>query len=351
MDKNQLISKREWYDGIGDPELDDFCFLVRDFCDYDEMGFKTDEYLRMFDFKSEAEIRNAAWMIMDRCANDPYLMKNIKNPDIVTPRYAAVHARFMKIDRNLQSHDSFPSSTAKDLWCGGYGREKMLAKANELFATKPDASKFAQATEAIQRVYNLSADDMEKLHFFVEQVKAGDNFPNSLRRMLYIWGDKKKTGKTTFASCMVEILNGYTGEYKGAEGFITTLSQELQIGSFEVPLITVCNACLMDECFYADMGKTYASFKAHLTSSSGKARSPYRDFYSWHGNPNYIATSNDRIQKFIKDFNDRRYLVIEFKDAPTVKTSDFGAIKDLAMMYAVNSTRTKDWMQWAEEIA
>ena len=198
-------------------------------------------------------------------------------------------------------------------------------------------------------MYSLTDVDVEKIHFFVEQTKAGDKFPNSLRRMLYIWGSIMKTGKTTSATMLVSLLNGDTDESNIAR-YSSTLANEMQVKSFAVPKISECNAVLMDECFFADMGKMYADFKRFITSSNGRARLPYGQEFEWTGQPNYIATSNDSLQKFIKDWSDRRYLSVEFKAKPTERLS-FEEIKALWAAFVLNSQRTKDWSAWADELA
>ena len=158
-----------------------------------------------------------------------------------------------------------------------------------------------------------------------------------------------KTGKTTSATMLVSLLNGDTNEANIAR-YSSTLANEMQVKSFAVPKISECNAVLMDECFFADMGKMYADFKRFITSSNGRARLPYGQEFEWTGQPNYIATSNDSLQKFIKDWSDRRYLSVEFKARPTERL-DFDEIKALWASFVLNSTRNKDWSTWAEELA
>jgi predicted P-loop ATPase len=158
-----------------------------------------------------------------------------------------------------------------------------------------------------------------------------------------------KTGKTTSATMLVSLLNGDTNEANIAR-YSSTLANEMQVKSFAVPKISECNAVLMDECFFADMGKMYADFKRFITSSNGRARLPYGQEFEWTGQPNYIATSNDSLQKFIKDWSDRRYLSVEFKAKPTERL-DFDEIKALWASFVLNSTCDKDWSTWAEELA
>ena len=266
------------------------------------------------------------------------------------PYAAAVFTRYSKIMTDANRLDKYPVSLSGEIWHGGFSRKRLESRTAALFGSvTPDASKYAEACERIKRVYSLTDVDVEKIHFFVEQTKAGDKFPNSLRRMLYIWGSTMKTGKTTSATMLVSLLNGDTDERNIAR-YSSTLANEMQVKSFAVPKISECNAVLMDECFFADMGKMYADFKRFITSSNGRARLPYGQEFEWTGQPNYIATSNDSLQKFIKDWSDRRYLSVEFKAKPTERLS-FEEIKALWAAFVLNSQRTKDWSTWAEELA
>lgn len=158
-----------------------------------------------------------------------------------------------------------------------------------------------------------------------------------------------KTGKTTSATMLVSLLNG-DPDYGNIARYSSTLATEMQVKSFAVPKISECNAVLMDECFFADMGKMYADFKRFMTSSNGRARLPYGQEFEWTGQPNYIATSNDSLRKFIKDWSDRRYLSVEFKSKPTERL-DFAEIKQLWADFVLNSKRTKEWSAWADELA
>lgn len=147
---------------------------------------------------------------------------------------------------------------------------------------------------------------------------------------------------------IVSILNGDMDETNIAR-YSTTLSNEMQIKNFAVPKISECNVCLMDECFYADMGKTYTDFKRFMTSSNGRARLPFGQEFEWIGQPNYVSTSNDPLKKFIKDWNDRRYLSIHFVDKPRVKML-FEEIKELWSDFIFNSRQVKPFEEWALEI-
>lgn len=324
------------------------CELVSAFMMWERDGGTLSSWLEQFDFDTREEIEKAIRLFIRTVTLDDYMRK--KHLEEENPYAAAVFTRYSKIMTDANRLDKYPVSLSGEIWHGGFSRKRLESRTAALFGSvTPDASKYAEACERIKRVYSLTDVDVEKIHFFVEQTKAGDKFPNSLRRMLYIWGSTMKTGKTTSATMLVSLLNGDTDESNIAR-YSSTLANEMQVKSFAVPKISECNAVLMDECFFADMGKMYADFKRFITSSNGRARLPYGQEFEWTGQPNYIATSNDSLQKFIKDWSDRRYLSVEFKAKPTERLS-FEEIKALWADFVLNSTRTKDWSAWADELA
>ena len=324
------------------------CELVSAFMLWEKDGGTLSSWLEQFDFDTREEIEKAIRLFIRTVTLDDYMRK--RHLEEENPYAAAVFTRYSKIMTDANRLDKYPVSLSGEIWHGGFSRKRLESRTAALFGSvTPDASKYAEACERIKRVYSLTDVDVEKIHFFVEQTKAGDKFPNSLRRMLYIWGSTMKTGKTTSATMLVSLLNGDTDESNIAR-YSSTLANEMQVKSFAVPKISECNAVLMDECFFADMGKMYADFKRFITSSNGRARLPYGQEFEWTGQPNYIATSNDSLQKFIKDWSDRRYLSVEFKAKPTERLS-FEEIKSLWAAFVLNSQRTKDWSAWADELA
>lgn len=323
------------------------CELVSNFMLWEQDGGTLQSWLEQFEFDSREEIEKAIRLFIRTVTLDDYMRR--KHLAEENPYAAAVFTRYSKIMTDANRLDKYPVTLSGEIWHGGFSRKRLEERTAALFTKQPDAAKFKDACERLMRVYSLSEMDIKKLHFFVEQVKAGETFPNSLRRMLYIWGAEMKTGKTTSATMLVSLLNGDTNENNIAH-YSSTLAQEMQVKSFAVPKISECNAVLMDECFFADMGKMYADFKRFITSSNGRARLPYGQEFEWTGQPNYVSTSNDSLRKFIKDWSDRRYLSIEFKHKPTEKMT-FAQIKSLWADFVLNSTRTKSWSEWADELA
>lgn len=305
-------------------------------------------FLSMFNFASRDEVAAAVRTLAKAIAGDRWINNKDRQKENIIVK--SIYMRYNDIVCKMDKYNKVPNAIAGELWHGGYCRQMLKKRTNDFYAgVIPDAGKFAEICERLKAVYSLTDTDINKLHFFIEQVKAGASFPNSLRRMLYIWGVEKMTGKTTSATMLTCLLNGDTNE-NNISHYSTTLSNEMQIGLFKVPLISETNVCLMDECFYTDMGKTYADFKRFMTSANGTARLPYGQSFAWEGYPNYIATSNDSLQKFIKDWNDRRYLSVEFTAKPRINLT-FDEIKQMWRDFIVNSTRAKDWKEWADELA
>ena len=333
---------------LTDGGLQNPCELVSNYLLWEQDGGTLQSWLEQFDFDSREEIEKAIRLFIRTVSLDKYMRR--KHLEEESPFAAAVFTRYSKIMTDANRLDKYPVTLSGEIWHGGFSRKRLEQRTERLFGSVvPNAAKFNAAAERLEKVYNLSPVDIEKLHFFVEQVKAGEKFPNSLRRMLYIWGAEMKTGKTTSATMLVSLLNGDTNE-SNISRYSSTLAQEMQVKSFAVPKISECNAVLMDECFFADMGKMYSDFKRFITSSNGRARLPYGQEFEWTGQPNYVSTSNDSLRKFIKDWSDRRYLSIEFKGKPTEKLS-FPEIKELWADFVLNSERTKNWAEWAEELA
>lgn len=322
------------------------CELVSRYLMHEEEGGTLASFLKTFDFDSRAEIEVAIRAFLRAVYSDEYLQRRHLNEE--NPMAAALFRRCSRIYEDQSRFDKYPIVTSGEIWHGGFCRQRLAARIERLFSNKPDRKKFAAACERLKEVYTLNDLDINKLHYFVEQVKAGDKFPPSLRRMLYIWGDKKQTGKTTSATMMVCLLNGDRNQ-ENISRYATTLSNEMQIKNFAVPKVSECSVCMMDECFYSDMGKTYADFKRFLTSANGRARLPFGQEFEWKGQPNYVATSNDPLQKFIKDWGDRRFLSIEFKGKPTVRMS-FDEIRELWELFILNSQKEKTFEEWALEM-
>ena len=313
-----------------------------------EKGQTMAEFLEQFDWESAAELTRgvqALTLAVCRDKHFQHLTTEKKGSEDYDSDRILFYNRHFKLASDFSHFEKSLKAVADSIWEGGYARARMHDRIVGMFHVEQSAERYNVAKDAIMQIYGLTEKDIEKIRFFVEMTKAEDNFPPSLRRMLYIWSEKKKTGKSTVARVLVSLLNGEEYSETTAAKYQSNLRQELQIGDFKLPLIASCNCVQMDECFFADMGKVYADFKNHITSTGGKARLPYGQTFSWHGNPNYIATSNDPLSNFIKDWNDRRFLSVEFH-APTSQLT-FEQIADLWRDFVVSSTPEEGWSEWA----
>ena len=313
---------------------------------YNENDCKTlTDFLMKFEYESREDIERSIKVLCMAIVNDKYLTN--KQTQQACPQYKIVHQRFVDILRSQGQCDRFPYLRASELWHGEYGRKMLNRRTTRLLEDyQPNGMEYSMVCGRLMDVYGISFADIRKLTYFVQQVRAGEAFPPSLRRMLYLWGERKKTGKTTTASCLVTILNGDT--LSNIAQYSTTLTNEMQIRAFAVPLIATCNVALMDECFYADMGKTYSDFKRFITSTNGRARLPYGQEFEWKGCPNYVATSNDPLKTFIKDWDDRRYLSVHFDHQPQQMSID--EVYDLWLSFCRNVPEVCDWREATAEI-
>lgn len=310
-----------------------------------ERGDTMVSFLSQFDFDSREEIERAIVELCRSMCDDKWL--GSKQTQTSIPSMRCLLRRFTDIFGKQSQIDKYPAAISGEMWHGNYARVRREKIIGCMFDRERNLTRYNAARERLTACYGLSEIDEKKLHFFVCQVRAGREFPDSLRRMLYIWGKTKKTGKTTLAKSLVCVLNG-SEDVDGYAYFCTTLQNEMQIKGFSVPKIAECRCAMMDECFFSDMSKVYADFKKLITGRDGSARLPYGQEFQWQGLPNYISTSNEPLVNFIKDWNDRRYLSINIEREPRQKMTD-GEVVELVKEYCVNAPDI-DFHDFADDI-
>lgn len=311
--KKKSVILRDFFSlGTRQEEKDEPSPLVSDYIvSVGEMKTLCD-YLKEFNFKSEKEIKEAISLLIQAVRLDPYLSNSKNRAGNVLNDAAFELAKMYRPDK-LQK---FINSNASDVWLSFHAPRIRDKKHKDMFPPNPDREKFQEASERLMEVWNLDYEDIYRLRLFSIQLRERDSYPASDIRILYLYGNLKWSGKTTVAKKIVAIGNGdlvFRPEYE------TNLSNELGVarfGKLGIPAIAVYNCALIDEAFYKDMGKTYADFKALVTTTGGIYRLPYGQPIPWSGRANYVFTSNDPLQTFIKDWDDRRFLPIEFKKKP-----------------------------------
>lgn len=310
-----------------------------------ERGDTMVAFLSQFDFDSREEIERAIVELCRAMCDDKWL--GSKQTQTSIPSMKCLLRRFTDIFGKQSQIDKYPAAISGEMWHGNYARMRREKMVSNMFDRAKDLTRYNAARVRLMACYGLSEIDEKKLHFFVCQVRAGREFPDSLRRMLYVWGKRKKTGKTTLAKSLVCVLNGSEDMERYAY-FTTTLQTEMQIKGFAVPKIAECRCAMMDECFFFDMSKSYSDFKKLITGRDGSARLPYGQEFTWQGLPNYIATSNEPLVNFIKDWNDRRYLSINLESEPAQKMTD-SEVLELVKDYCVNAPDI-DFHDFADDI-
>lgn len=306
------------------------------------------DWLKTFDFKSKEEIVEAVKTTVITATSDRHF--NIKGNRDNDPRKKYIFNQFNSLMNRADALEKYAYSTGGELWGGYFSRYMLDEKTADIFSVEPNIEEFERVNKEIQDIWGFNDLDMQKFRFFVCMAKD-KKFPPSLRRLLYIWGELKQTGKTTLGGTIISILNGEEDNLN-INKFMSTLSVEMQVQSYAVPLISECNAVLMDEMFYSDMTRTYNSFKAFITSENGTARLPYGQTFSWFGDPNYIGTSNSALKHFIKDDYDRRYLEVKISKNP--QQLSFEEIYDIWKSFCINATIPEefnnDWKRWNDYI-
>ena len=319
--------------------------LAAAFIEANNKGYTMVAFLSRFDFDSQDEIRCAVIDLCKAICDDKFL--GAKQTQAAIPSMKCLLRRFTDHSSKQAQIDKYPLEKSGEMWHGDYARTKREKAVARMFDRPRDLTRYKDACARLVACYGLSEMDEKKMHFFVCQVRAGREFQDSLRRMLYLWGRTKKTGKTTLAKALVCVLNG-SEDMEEYTKFSTDLQTEMQIKTFSVPKIAECRCAMMDECFFADMSKVYADFKKMITERDGSARLPYGQEFQWKGLPNYISTSNEPLVAFIKDWNDRRYLSINFESEPRQTMTD-GDVIELVKEYCVNAPDI-DFHEWADEL-
>lgn len=280
-------------------------------------GKTLEEFLKGFNFTSEEKLAKAINRLVHAVALDLYLNER-------TNRNEPANKIAFKLadNENPATKEKFSKSKAADLWYNHFAPAIRNKNHKQMFFSQPiDPQKFKEASEKIKDIYGFTDEDIFKLQLFTMQVKESLNYPASDIRVLYLWG-QKYCGKTTLGKTIVALANGqavFKPEYA------SNLFHELGTTRHEklgMPSIAIYNCVFMDEAFYKHMNNVYADWKSLVTLDGGVSRLPYGLPIKWKGRANYVLTSNEPLQTFVQDFDDRRYLSIEFKKIPRQMSED-----------------------------
>jgi hypothetical protein len=301
-----------------------------------------DGVLRELDFTSCRELAEAytdAWFTV---ATDRYLCNKLtqqSNP--------AAKILLQRAQRICTAADITKTMTAKaeGLWLQHYERKEITRRRNVVFSGEKSENEYLAAQKEIARIYRLSADDLNALHYFVCQTRSDESDP-ALNRALYIWSNEKMTGKTTVAKIIAGILNGCTSWMEARRGdFMSDIPTELQFNNFARPKATRFACVVMDEAFSGgkSTAKYYGKFKTALTSDTVDVEVKFGGKYTIPCTRNYIFTSNNDISSVVNDESERRLFEIRLQKPEYVS---YERLFDLWRAYIVNAPDVEDVAGW-----
>lgn len=293
-----------------------------------EVAGGLEHYAVNLDANTERDLYDKINVICRKIINDEAL----KNKDYAL-KYTVLHCisngiKKMKTNGRLESYINGISETAFN---SVIAERNLWRQCDNMWSKKEDI-KFADISLRVADVWNLSDKDIDALRYFVCQCKSKGTYNPSLNKCIYIWGEKKQTGKTTFAKALSAALNGDVLENAGK--YISSYATECQYNDHDLPKCSLYNCVMLDEAFPKDTRKNYNKFKEIITSNSATYNPKFRRPYTVKARRNYIFTSNENVSEYIQDDEERRIYSIQFKDKP--KQIDFESISALLRSFVIS---------------
>lgn len=286
---------------------------------------------------SAKELNDILFRVMRKTISDP-VFNNKKTVDAFPPL-----ANFFYFCQRLDRNGKFAQEaevTADIAWNGVICKRITQQRANALFSA-PDKAKYIQAAKRLRSVYGFTEVDIDKFRYFVCQVRNEGHDP-SKNKSLYLWSEKKQTGKTTVGKCIVTIMNG--DKLANAHKYESTLATELQFNDHDLPKAAVYECVLLDEAAPKDTGKSYNGFKSKLTNNGCTYNPKHKRIINLKCKRFYCFTSNDLPSKFVKDTEERRLVAVEFR--PLVNKISEAEVYEMWLNFCVNCEPERSWMQW-----
>ena len=231
---------------------------------------------------------------------------------------------------------------AEAAWWGEIAQAMLKEKTSKIFNIKPDKEKYLKISDKIKAIWNFSDIEIDAIRYFVCQTRNPERNP-SLNKSLYLWSNKKRTGKTTVARSIAAVLNGETS-IKGAGKFESTFNKELQLNDHDLPYAAQFNCVILDEAMPKDSRKSYGRVKSMLTSDTCSFNQKYGRITSIKVQRSYIFTSNDDITELIQDDSERRLIEIRMGQIPTQMS--FTDIYTIWREFCQNCTTESDLQEW-----
>lgn len=273
--------------------------------DVEKMTEFIDTYVKP---KSEKETSKFLNDIAKRTCLDP-VMDCTETRNQLSAEYKLMYKSYIKLFNHPDSRGDWAEQKGTFIWFEHILPLKRKSQFLKIVKNQDD-EKLKKISARIKQIYGFSDREIIYLQYFCSQSKS-DTLDASLNTFLYIWSAEKFTGKTTVSEYICSFLNGESR--RNAEPHKSTLSNEMQIGRFDIPLAATSRCTFLDEAGFHDMTKSYNKLKTMITSNSCvveyKYKNSKRTKKCWR---NYIMSSNDDPIYLIKDEDERRILPIKF---------------------------------------
>lgn len=290
-------------------------------------------------FTSQKDVKNFILNIFKKTMNSPAL-----NDKKIVKTFPLLETFYLNV-RYLYSRgktDDEANKRSEQIWFNGLLEKNRKEKLKKLFSVKPDETIFNETVKKIKDIWYFTDEDIDAFRYFVCQVKNEDINP-TLNKCLYLWSKKKETGKTSIARAIISVLNGEEN-VNNISLYESTLSTELQFSTHDLPIAAQANAVLLDEAMPNDTKKIYGQLKSVITSRGCKYNPKFNNIIHLDCRRNYFFTSNEDVGDYIKDDNDRRFIVVNNEIKPKYLTFDeiFNIWKD----FCIHATPRLPFPEW-----
>lgn len=279
-------------------------------------------------FTSQKDVKNFILNIFKKTINSPAF-----NDKKIVKTFPLFETFYLNV-RYLYSRgktDDEANKRSEQIWFNGLLEKNRKEKLKKLFSVKPNETIFNETVKKIKDIWYFTDEDIDAFRYFVCQVKNEDINP-TLNKCLYFWSKQKETGKTSIARAIVSVLNG-EDNINNISLYESTLSTELQFSTHDLPIAAQANAVLLDEAMPNDTKKIYGQLKSVITSRGCKYNPKFNNIIHLDCRRNYFFTSNEDVGDYIKDDNDRRFIVVNNEIKPKYLTFDeiFNIWKDFCI--------------------
>src|SRR5690554_2040273 len=247
-------------------------------------------------FKSLTDLRNQIIRVFKFSIVDP-INSNKKMQELFPPIYNFCNYA-TKLDRNGRIK-SEALKIAESAWWGEIAQQQLKEKTDKLFDVEPSQEKYVEISKRIKSIWHFSDVEIDAFRYFVCQTRHEGHSP-SLNKNLYLWSEKKQTGKTSLARAIASVINGETSLTDSGK-FESTFNKEMQINAHDLPLAVQYNCVILDEAMPKDSSKSYGRLKSMLTSNTCFYNQKYGRIIPMKAKRFYIFTSNENINTFIQD--------------------------------------------------